>query len=64
MLLSEDPMRSDIPFARPFQDWLTREVVPAIRKDGAYIIGEETEAAIGGMGSRSRLQGMTERPLH
>lgn len=34
-------MRSDKPEARAFQDWVTREVLPAIRKDGAYIVGEE-----------------------
>ncbi len=34
-------MRSDKPEARKFQDWVTREVLPAIRKDGGYIPGEE-----------------------
>ena len=34
-------MRSDKPEARPFQDWITREVLPAIRKDGMYVMGEE-----------------------
>lgn len=34
-------MRSDKPEARVFQDWVTREVLPAIRKDGAYVMGEE-----------------------
>lgn len=34
-------LRSDKPNARPFQDWVTREVLPAIRKDGAYVAGEE-----------------------
>lgn len=33
-------MRSDKPEARRFQDWVTREVL-AIRKDGAYVAGEE-----------------------
>lgn len=28
-------MRSDKPQAKPFQDWVTKEVLPAIRKDGA-----------------------------
>jgi len=28
-------MRSDKPEARRFQDWVTRDVLPAIRKDGA-----------------------------
>ena len=34
-------MRSDKPEARQFQDWVTRVVLPAIRKDGGYIQGEE-----------------------
>jgi len=29
-------MRSDKPVARPFQDWVTREVLPAIRKTGEF----------------------------
>lgn len=37
-------MRSDKPEARVFQDWVTRVVLPAIRKDGAYIMGEEKVA--------------------
>jgi len=34
-------LRSDKLVARRFQDWLTREVLPAIRKDGMYVMGEE-----------------------
>jgi len=34
-------MRSDKPEARAFQDWVTGVVLPAIRKDGGYIMGEE-----------------------
>lgn len=34
-------MRSDKPQARQFQDWVTRDVLPAIRKDGVYVRGEE-----------------------
>jgi len=34
-------MRSDKPQAKPFQDWVTKVVLPAIRKDGGYIMGEE-----------------------
>ena len=34
-------MRSDKPEARAFQDWVTRDVLPAIRKDGVYVMGEE-----------------------
>ena len=34
-------MRSDKPLARAFQDWVTRDVLPSIRKDGIYIAGQE-----------------------
>ncbi len=34
-------MRSDKPEAKGFQDWVTKTVLPAIRKDGGYIAGEE-----------------------
>lgn len=37
-------LRSDKPQARLFQNWVTRDVLPAIRKDGAYVMGEEKEA--------------------
>lgn len=34
-------MRSNLPAAEKFQSWVVRDVLPAIRKDGAYIMGEE-----------------------
>ena len=34
-------MRSDKPEARAFQDWVTKSVLPAIRKSGGYGMGEE-----------------------
>ncbi|WP_083390228.1 BRO-N domain-containing protein [Shewanella algae] len=34
-------MRSNLPSAQAFQDWVCGTVLPAIRKDGAYIMGEE-----------------------
>lgn len=34
-------MRSDKPEARKFQDWVTREVLPSIRKTGGYLLNEE-----------------------
>jgi len=37
-------MRSDKPEARQFQDWVTREVLPAIRKTGGYLLNEEARA--------------------
>ena len=35
-------MRSDKPEAKKFQDWVTRDVLPSIRKHGGYIKGQET----------------------
>ncbi|MCG7364203.1 hypothetical protein MHZ93_23370 [Roseomonas sp. ACRSG] len=35
-------MRSDKPDARRFQDWVTREVLPSIRKHGGYTDGQES----------------------
>lgn len=37
-------MRSGKPIAKRFQDWMTRDVLPAIRKDGMYVLGEEKVA--------------------
>ncbi|MFL1524281.1 Bro-N domain-containing protein [Pseudomonas sp. O230] len=37
-------MRSRKPEAKAFQEWVTRVVLPAIRKDGAYVMGEEKVA--------------------
>jgi prophage antirepressor-like protein len=34
-------MRSDKPAAHVFQDWVTCEVLPSIRKDGGYVMGQE-----------------------
>lgn len=34
-------LRSDKDTAKEFQDWITRDVLPAIRKDGMYVMGEE-----------------------
>ena len=35
-------MRSDKPEARPFQDWVTKVVLPAIRKNGGYVMGDHS----------------------
>ncbi len=37
-------MRSDKPEAKAFQDWVTREVLPSIRKTGSYSAGEPVQA--------------------
>lgn len=34
-------MRSDKVDAKPFQKWVTKEVLPSIRKNGGYIVGQE-----------------------
>lgn len=39
-------LRSDKPEARPFRKWVTSEVLPSIRKHGAYMTPETLEAAI------------------
>lgn len=58
-------MRSDKPEARAFQDWVTRVVLPAIRKDGAYVLGEE-KVATGEMGEDKlipKAMGIMQRKL-
>jgi prophage antirepressor-like protein len=45
MLVSESglyklAMRSQTPQARPFQDWVTKEVLPSIRKTGSFVTGQ------------------------
>lgn len=34
-------MRSKLPQAEAFEEWVTGTVLPAIRKDGMYVVGEE-----------------------
>lgn len=38
-------MRSDKPEARVFQDWVTRDVLPSLRKHGTYVVGQEKVAS-------------------
>lgn len=38
-------LRSDKPEAKPFRKWVTAEVLPSIRKNGGYIMGQEGMAA-------------------
>lgn len=35
--------RSDKPEAKPFQEWVTRDVLPTIRKDGTYSVFDGSE---------------------
>ena len=37
-------MRSNSTAARPFQDWVTKDVLPAIRKNGGYVAGQKKVA--------------------
>lgn len=39
-------LRSDKPEAKPFRKWVTSEVLPTIRKHGAYLTPETLQAAI------------------
>lgn len=39
-------LRSDKPEAKPFRKWVTSEVLPSIRKHGAYMTPEALQAAI------------------
>ena len=39
-------LRSDKPQAKPFRKWVTGEVIPSIRKHGAYMTPETLKAAI------------------
>ncbi len=61
-------MRSTKPEAKKFQNWVTGTVLPAIRKDGLYVRGEEKVSA-GEMDleeltliTLTRLQGENEAP--
>ncbi|SMR81493.1 Prophage antirepressor [Aliiroseovarius halocynthiae] len=38
-------MRSDKSVAKDFQEWVTADVLPAVRKDGAYVLDEEKVAS-------------------
>lgn len=39
-------LRSDSPKAKPMQKWVTGEILPTIRKHGAYMTGETLEKAL------------------
>lgn len=50
------------PEAARFQDWITREVLPAIRKDGAYVMGEE-KVRTGELSEDGRHRGAPGTPI-
>ena len=39
-------LRSRKPEAKAFKRWITHEVIPAIRKTGGYIVGQEMMGSI------------------
>lgn len=49
-------MRCDKPDARPFQDWVTKTVLPTIRKEGVYVQGEEKVATATNLNELESLQ--------
>ncbi|WP_417728185.1 Bro-N domain-containing protein [Roseovarius sp.] len=51
-------MRSDKPEAKAFQDWVRGTLLPSIRKDGWYIMGEDDDRPDG----LRVLQGTLESP--
>lgn len=56
-------MRSDKPEVQAFKAWVTDVVLPAIRKDGAYVMGEE-KVATGEMSEDELvLKAITTTPL-
>ena len=54
-------MRSKLPEAGKFQDWVCEEILPAIRKTGGYMIAKEDETPEEIMISRENVIGMHER---
>ena len=56
-------MRSKLPAAEQFEEWVVGSVLPAIRKDGMYVIGEEkatTEESLEEMAIRV-IQGLQDK---
>lgn len=62
-------MRSDKPQAKAFQDWVTKEVLPSIRKTGSFVTGQPSlvenpqmsaldlvDAQMGAMQEQARVQ--------
>lgn len=49
-------MRADGDKAKPFQNWLAREVLPAIRRTGGYLLNEDAR-------STAHADERTEMPL-
>lgn len=57
-------MRSDKPQAEPFQDWVCGEVLPSIRRAGAYMTGDTLERALTSPDFLIRLAGQLKGEQH
>jgi prophage antirepressor-like protein len=54
-------MRSRKPIAKPFQKWVTREVLPSIRKTGSYSLPNSNEPDLEQIRKRTELIEFSER---
>lgn len=66
--LYEVILRSDVPKARPFRKWVTKEVLPSIRKTGGYVIAgpddtPEIVMARGLVAAKEALDRMKQRAI-
>ena len=66
--LYEVILRSDAPKAKPFRKWVTKEVLPSIRKTGGYIIASPNDTpeiimARGLMAAKEALDRMEKRAI-
>ncbi len=66
--LYEAILRSDSSKAKPFRKWVTKEVLPSIRKTGGYVVSMPNDTpeiimARGLMAAKEALDRMTERAL-
>ena len=66
--LYEVILRSDAPKARPFRKWVTKEVLPSIRKTGGYVIATPEDSpeivmARGLVAAKEALNRMKQRAL-
>lgn len=66
--LYEAILRSDSPKAKPFRKWITKEVLPSIRKTGGYVVATSNDTpeiimARGLMAAKEALDRMEQRAI-
>ncbi len=66
--LYEVILRSDVPKAKPFRKWVTKEVLPSIRKTGGYVVATPNDTpeivmARGLMAAKEALDRMEQRAI-